>query len=289
MIKNSLQLLILAVAWLLASDGWAANSADALIDKGIELRRQGNHSSALELFERAYALEPSPLAMAQRGLAEQPLKRWADSETHLLAALATPNDPWVAKNRVHLEFALSKVREHIGELVLTGSPAGAEVWVNGASRGKLPLGAPLRVGEGEVQMQVTAPGYQPLVSSTRVAGGGKAAVSVQLEQVRFVEVPPPGSRDAAGWWTPRRIVSSALIGGGVAASAVGIGLLARGGGSDCEQGFACISGSPSRAPGWALLGVGIGAAAAGGIVLFTAPSTRVELGLGPSMSVKGRF
>ena len=67
----------------------AEPTADDLIVRGLELRRAAKPGEALELFQRAHALAPSPRTMGQIGLVEASLEHWLDAETHLTASLAT--------------------------------------------------------------------------------------------------------------------------------------------------------------------------------------------------------
>src|SRR5262245_16478811 len=76
--------------------------AERLIANGLELRRAEKPVEALELFQRAHGLAPTPRTLGQMGLVEAALERWADAEVHLLEALATPDDAWVRKNRSFL-------------------------------------------------------------------------------------------------------------------------------------------------------------------------------------------
>ena len=66
---------------------WAADteadSEDALIHRGIELRRQGDDRAALDQLERAYAIKRSPHAAAQLGFVEQALGLWPQAEQHV--------------------------------------------------------------------------------------------------------------------------------------------------------------------------------------------------------------
>ncbi len=108
----------------------AAPSTDALIEQGLDLRRDGKPEQALELFRRAHAIAPSPRTFGQMGLVEASLKRWVDGETHLSVSLSNPDDTWVIKNRAFLDEALAQCRQHVGDLVVSG-PAGVEVFVGG--------------------------------------------------------------------------------------------------------------------------------------------------------------
>src|SRR5262245_713516 len=76
----------------------ASNDEDALIRRGLELRRRGDDAAALPHFERAYWLAQSPRSAAQLGFAEQALGRWSDAEVHVAEALRAGDDPWVRKN-----------------------------------------------------------------------------------------------------------------------------------------------------------------------------------------------
>src|SRR5688572_26433692 len=84
----------------------AAESPQTLNDQAVELRRRGECSRALELFQRAHAMAPTPKTIAQMGLAELDLHRWTDAEKHLGAALGSAEFPWIRKNRQYLEPAL---------------------------------------------------------------------------------------------------------------------------------------------------------------------------------------
>ena len=58
----------------------------------------------------------------QLGLCELELGSYAEAELYLSEALATPNHPWIAKNRTTLKRQLDAARANVGELSLTVSP-----------------------------------------------------------------------------------------------------------------------------------------------------------------------
>ena len=107
---------------------WAADTEadaeDALIHRGIELRRQGNDRAALDELERAYAIKRSPHAAAQLGFVEQALGLWPQAEQHVREALAAKDAPWVRKNRATVDAALATIRAHIGHVQIDGGVAG---------------------------------------------------------------------------------------------------------------------------------------------------------------------
>ena len=153
---------------------------EALIGAGMDLRRQGKDERALPFFQKAYGIEHTPRTAGQLGLCEMAVGYWLSSEAHLAEALDSPGHPWIAKNQSTLASALERVRKRIGEVTVTGSPVGARVVLNGQDVGTLPLAAPVRVGEGRVQVELSAAGYVTSSQTLHLAGGDKERVTMAL-------------------------------------------------------------------------------------------------------------
>jgi hypothetical protein len=140
-------------------------SEDALIRRGLGLRKRGNDAAALPLLERAYTLAHSPRAAAQLGFAEQALGRWSAAELHVSEALWADHDHWVAKNRAVVSQALDTIRAH------TQPP-----------RRRLVLTAPTPRDEPVqpllVQERAADPAHGQRVAGISVAAGGVAAIGL---------------------------------------------------------------------------------------------------------------
>src|SRR3569832_91379 len=80
----------LGVAAALATE----ESDDAVIARGVALRKEGDDQAARDLFMKVYERSHSARAAGQLGLAEQALGRWEEAEAHLREALRSPNDSW---------------------------------------------------------------------------------------------------------------------------------------------------------------------------------------------------
>lgn len=292
----------LIVIAAMPSPALSAESVEDLIARGVELRRQRQHERALELFERAHALEPSPRTLAQMGLAKQSLGRWIDSDAHLSTALESVDFPWIRTNRQHLENALAAVRRNLGSILVRGTP-GATVSINGQTRGVLPLRGPVRVPEGRTSVQLAAPGYQPFVATIQVVPGEVATVEANLQPVVLVpaalenqprvETAParPDPTPETGW-PPRKILATTLIGTSVAGIAGGIAFLVLDGSGSCaaQQGFQCNSNRDTKVLGWSLLGVGVASGVVGAILLFQPSRTQISFGISPEgVAARGRF
>jgi hypothetical protein len=307
----------------------SAEDAEALVTRGLELRVQGKDDQALVLFRRAEALAPSPRTGAQVALAEQALGIWVPAEVHLAAALAAKDDPWIAKNRAALSAALDVVRQHVGSLEVLGGAPGAEVLVDGAKVGALPMAAPWRIEVGRRSLEIRAPGYHSASRSTEIVAGRTTRETIEMVRE---EPPPPGtSRVPAEGARPRetRIVVGTDPGGaqrtlGWVGVGVGGALLVTGvvgivarqsavssynddtscpGRGSAQQPTAC-QGYISSADTWRTISfvglIGGGVFTAAGIVLLaTAPSPQTTpvqagvscgpAGLGLGVACAGRF
>lgn len=174
-----------------ASD--ASSKADALIREGVQLRRQKRDAEALERFERAHRLTPSPRALAQIGLAELAISRFDVAEAHLREALDRP-DAWVLHNRATLERSLNAAGAHLGSLTVSSNVEDAELWLNGQRTGALPLG-PQRVLAGNVRVELRRGSGERAERALAVAAG--AAHHVHMDFVR-AQNRPRKARASAG-------------------------------------------------------------------------------------------
>src|SRR3982751_5524448 len=176
-----------AVACWLAGGGSAraadaeADPEDALIHRGIELRRQGNDRP------------------------EQALGLWPQAEQHVREALAAKDVAWVRKNRATVETALATIRGHIGHVQVDGGVPGAQVTINGRPVGLIPLPDAVAVSAGPVDIEVRAVGYAPVLKTVNVAAGEVTRVPFTLQQVAQAPATPrqpppfqPGSAAATG-------------------------------------------------------------------------------------------
>jgi hypothetical protein len=149
----------------------AASDPDELVKQGLVLRRKGEDTAALQKFEQAYQTDKRPRTLAQVALAEQAVGRWALAYDHLTEALAEKDDPWISKHKSTLEDAMKLLRDHVGKLEILGGSPGAEVRINGAVVGALPLSKPVTLPTGSAAIEVTAPRFTPIQRTTTIRAG----------------------------------------------------------------------------------------------------------------------
>lgn len=158
-------------------------SEEALIEQGLELRRERRDAEALALFERAYERNRSPRALAQVALAQQALGRWLEAERTLMEALAAEDDPWIASRSELLRSALESIREHLASLVVESNVTPSTLFLDGVRVGELPL-PPLRVVAGTVRVEVRTEHHGAVKRSIEVKGGATV-----VESIHFVSRP----------------------------------------------------------------------------------------------------
>ena len=88
-------LLLGAPSMTRADDG----GSEQYVQRGIDLRRSGRDAEALDAFERAYAIGPTPRISAQIGFAHQALGDWVVAEQGIEEALRAADDPWIVRYR----------------------------------------------------------------------------------------------------------------------------------------------------------------------------------------------
>lgn len=157
------------------------NPAESLSKEGLELRRAGRDSEALVKFEKAYGLIATPRNAAQLGLCLQALARWSEADGYLAEAISAVQDPWIQKNRTILKDASETAKSHMGRIEVLGSPEGASVTVNGRVVGTLPLKEAVKVNEGSVDIEVSAPNLLSATRTMTIVGASYQRVVLRLK------------------------------------------------------------------------------------------------------------
>lgn len=126
----------------------------------------------------------SAQALAQVALAEQAVGRFVLAEAHLTTALQMQADPWIASRLPQLQQALASIQAQLGTLEIVGGVAGAELYIDGELRGRLPDVARSRVRAGSVTLELRAAGYLPVQRQVQVAAGGSWRETVAMVAVQ---------------------------------------------------------------------------------------------------------
>lgn len=161
--------------------------ARTLFQRGQVAYSQGDYEDAIELWTRAYGLDPRPLLQWNLSQAFERLGRLEDAaaalETYL--ANADPADEHQADARARL----GSIRERIAATGVTfrGAPEGATVLIDGADSGRLPRPDPVRVSVGSHRIVVRADGYADFTATIVVPAGQTVDVEVEMAAARAAE------------------------------------------------------------------------------------------------------
>jgi hypothetical protein len=220
-----LALLILALL-ALPGLGYADEpESETHIQQGVELRRSGRNADALVEFQKAFALDPTPRARAQVGLALQALGDWLGAERWIGEALRFQDDAWIAQYRSTLEGAMATIGAHLGRLYVEAEVDEGEVLVNGASVHALPAAEPIRVVAGTLDVVVRAPGYVPARRAVEVAAGGEVHVAFKLDPLAATpsgRSPATPAGERAGDVAATSARPRSTVGGTIALAATGV-------------------------------------------------------------------
>lgn len=174
--------------------------AAALVDEGMALQAGGNAQGALDKYNAAHAIFPTPRGTAQKGLAEEMLGDYGSAEPHIKEALKARKDPWIKENKKKLNASLRHMKKDAVTFEVIGDPVGTEISINDRSVGTLPL-TPMRIGSGHLVVRAMKEGYTPYEEEIDVLPRAKRQMNISLSESPkpppVVALPPPPEPVAA--------------------------------------------------------------------------------------------
>jgi hypothetical protein len=184
------------------SAGPAEPAPDAA-KRAAELKAQGDAAmqtmhfeDALQAYDQAYELEPSPALDYNRGRALQGLGRFPEALGRL-EAFERSAPPDIKAKVPQLGQLLADVRSRVSTLGVSCNVAGARVHWKGVQIGLTPL-APTKLTAGTGTLEVLADGYLPFEQKLELAGTQQRTVTVDLQSkstsgILRVKTDPPGA------------------------------------------------------------------------------------------------
>ncbi len=204
---------------------------EALLKKGIQLRRDGADEQALQVFLQAEAGDPNSVrVLLHVATAAQAASKWLLADEYLRKASERSEDPYYQRYRAEIEEVRTATAQRVGQVRVVGAPSGADVSLNGQAVGTLPMENPKSIEAGTYVLEVTKPGFYRLRRPISVPGGVLTRETVQLNER---PANAPDSPDGAGagavgadagvrpleWWQSSWVTWT-LLGVGVAGGAV---------------------------------------------------------------------
>jgi hypothetical protein len=223
-----------AVAFLsaisVATPALAAEDAvvEALIQRGIQLRRNSADEDALAVFLEAEKQDPTSVRVLLHVVtAAQAAGKWLMADSYMRKVSALSDDSYYRRHSEAIEVVRRAIASRVGTFQAQGGPDGASVRLDGQLVGTLPMDQPSSVEAGAYLMEVHKPGYYRLRRQVTISGGVLTREPVELNRaVARGEVGAgagtsglgdesggDAARDRAWWASP--VVGWSLVGAGM--------------------------------------------------------------------------
>ncbi|MGA2447317.1 MAG: PEGA domain-containing protein [Polyangiaceae bacterium] len=144
------------------SADWGENDPglDEAISRGISLRRAGNDEAALAVFLDVEKRDPTSVrVLLHISTAALAIGKWVMAYNYLQKASAHKDAPYYQRHLAAIENVARTIGERVGQFRVRGSPAGAEVRLNGEIVGLLPMNVSAVLETGLYTLEVSRPGY----------------------------------------------------------------------------------------------------------------------------------
>jgi hypothetical protein len=221
---------IAAAVVSISSSASAQESAEveAILKRGIQLRRDGQDEAALAVFQEAEAQAPNSVrVLLHVATAAQAASKWLLADEYLKRADSHNTDPYYIKYRTEIDEVKSATAARVGHFRAVGEPSGAEVILNGQVVGTLPMENPKTLEAGTYVLEVNKPGFYRLRRPISVPGGVLTRETVELnERTGNAQDPndpngapaePPSFWASSGMtWTLAGVAAAAGVTSGVA-------------------------------------------------------------------------
>lgn len=163
------------------------DTARAAYARGQGLFAQGKYEEAQAAFQEAYDVVPNAVVLISLAECSVRLGKLDDAEALLQRYLTDRPD---APDRDTVEKKIAELRSTPSMIVLTTTPAGAQVALDGSDTGKL-TPVELIVTPGAHKVEVKLDGYLPIAENLEIKIGGRHELQIELQNAPPPPPPPP--------------------------------------------------------------------------------------------------
>lgn len=175
--------------------GSSRNQARYLFERGVDYYRTGRYEQALESFQQAYNVRPSPAVRVNIANCYDQMNRPLEAIFHFERFLSESDIN--ANQRREVEVAVKRLRGKVGEVTIQVIPEGASVLIDSGQRRQAPLAEAVPMIAGKHTIDVTHPDYRAERREIDVQGGKPMAVSIILRSETPDIKPGPLARAVA--------------------------------------------------------------------------------------------
>lgn len=226
----SLRCALLASLLLAASGAKAQGQVDEArlhFKRGSALYDENNFRAALAEFQRAYELAPSYKLLFNIGQVHMELQNYAGALRAYNRYLGEGGAEVPAARREEVNQEITRLTGRVGRITIDGLP-GAEVLIDDAAVGFVPLAEPAMVNVGEHRVTLHATGRDPITRVVDVAGQqlltvafafDRAALAADAAAAAKANAPPSKIPLIVAWAATGAFAASAGVLGGLAIKA----------------------------------------------------------------------
>ncbi len=182
-------LLLLACAARASAQEDDTARAKERFEHGVAEYEAGRFTEALDDFQEAYRLKPHPLVRVNIANCYDKLDRPVEASFHFELFLASKQGS--DEQRDEIKEALKLLRKRIGKLVLSVSPDGARVTLDGSEERRAPIMEPITLRAGQHEIAVSLEGFDTLRRSVDVKAESSTEVSLRLTRPEVAAAPEP--------------------------------------------------------------------------------------------------
>jgi tetratricopeptide (TPR) repeat protein len=283
--------LVLVIPWFATATATAAfaaaadptpsaettNRAKQHFTRGVSFYKEGSLDAALAEFNKAYEIRPDFRLLYNIGQVQAERRDFASALKALRQYLKDGGDAVEEERRSAVDQTMRSLLTRVAELTVTADVPAAEVVIDGAVAGMLPLAEPLVVNAGIREVTVRKSGRTAAARRVTIASGEDMRLEFQLDRDANQALPSTPADELTGSPPPtegvsrpsrRRVWLAFAAAGALGAGAVTFALLARQADRDLEGSLAQFPGNGgqiaddrSKLKSWAVLTDGFGAAA----------------------------
>jgi hypothetical protein len=140
----------------------ARDAARLEYQRGLELAKHGDYTTALAAFRGAYARSPHFMVLYNIAQAEIALGRPIAAAEALSAYLEQGGTRIAASRRQQVAAQLEWLRSRFAEVTLAGAKPDTRIGVDGGEATAIPVSQPLRLSPGTHRLSLLEPGVPPL-------------------------------------------------------------------------------------------------------------------------------
>ena len=174
--------------------------AQGHFQRGVGFYEERNYDAALAEFSRAHALVPNYRVLYNLAQTQVERHDYVDAIRLFAEYLELGGAEIPPARRQATERERESLLERVASVRVESNVGGAELWVDGRSRGIVPSRYTLRLNAGMADVRLEKPGYVPVSRQLTIVGGDSVLVQMQLDPRAPVEAAarPPAARAEPG-------------------------------------------------------------------------------------------